>query len=101
MTFCAGLIGGSGNTYAASMLGVALSASEHFSADETDGMVDWPVMAIKASGVRGFRGKGASLLEVARGAFFFENRVSLGQAASTVNTRIFRERAFGDPDQSK
>jgi hypothetical protein len=78
MTFCAGLIACSGNTYAASMLGVALSASEHFSPDKTGGMVDRPVMAIKASGVRRSCGKGASLLEVARSTLFLEYSVCLG-----------------------
>jgi hypothetical protein len=73
MTFCAGLIAGGRNAYAAFVLGMTFGAGEFFSPDDTDRVVNWAVMAIETSGVRGFGGKSISLLDVACGALFLEH----------------------------
>jgi hypothetical protein len=62
-------------------------------------MVYWPIVAGEAGAVGGFGGKSAGLLEVARGAFFFEDGVGCGHAAAAVDAGIFGERAFSDPHQ--
>ena len=62
-------------------------------------MVDRAVVAVEASAVGGFGGKGAGLLEVAGGAFLFQDGMGAGHAATGVNTMIAREAAPSDPNE--
>jgi hypothetical protein len=55
MALRAGLIAGRGDIHAPPVLGMAFRASEFFSANYADGMMNWAVVAAKASAVGRFR----------------------------------------------
>src|SRR5690349_9997841 len=60
-------------------------------------MMDGAVVTSEAGRVCGSCGKGAALLNVAGGAFFFEDRVGLRQAATGINAVIAGETAPCNP----
>jgi hypothetical protein len=101
MTFGAGLIARGGDVNAASVFGVTLCAPQLFSADDTDRVVDWTIVACEAGRVCSPRGESAGLLHMASGAFFFENGVSFRHASARVHAMITRKSAPRDPNQCK
>jgi len=48
----------------------------------------WAVVASQASRIRGFCGEASRLLHMARGAFFFQNSMSLTQSAARINAVV-------------
>ena len=98
MTFRAGLVAGSANVHAAAVLAMTSGAFECL---PLIGMMDWAVVAGQASVVGGLRGKRAGLLDVARSAFFFEDRVCLGHPAAGIDAMVAGKTARCDPNECK
>lgn len=59
------------------------------------------VVTIEAGRVLSIGGEGASLLDVASCALFFEHCVSTGETAATVDAGIARQTFYGDPKESQ
>jgi len=96
VTLGASLVAGSGNVNAAPVFGVAGGAIGRGNAR---GVMRGAVVATKAGAVGSFSGKCARLLDVASGAFFFEDRMSARHAAARVDAVVAGEAAPGDPEE--
>src|SRR5260370_38510895 len=77
------------------MFGVASCTCQRF---RGAGVMNGAIVTLEASVVCRFRGKCASLLRVARGAFFFEDSVRFRHSPATVNPRIPGKGALSDPN---
>ena len=94
MTLGASLIGRRLNIDAAAVFRVAGGALEILGFHQ---MVRRAVVAGQARAVLGLGGKNAGLLQVAGGAFPFEDGVSGAHASAGVDARVFGETAPADP----
>ena len=91
-----GLIVDSRKAGGATMLSVA---GRTIGCGDLRSMVSGAVVAIEAGGVSSFGGEGASALDVASCALFFEHRMGPRQAPAGIDAMVSRESTPGNPNE--